>query len=73
MTTKTSLTYNLNRLRQSILKKAFEGNLVPQDPADEPAEKLLEKIRQARGQTVNNRNLKTKSKNIRGNRTSAII
>ena len=32
-------------LRQSILKKAFEGRLVPQDPKDEPAEKLLERIR----------------------------
>ena len=33
------------RLRQSILKKAFEGRLVPQDPSDEPAEKLLERIK----------------------------
>ncbi|KNY28987.1 hypothetical protein [Pseudobacteroides cellulosolvens] len=32
-------------LRQSILKKAFEGKLVPQDPNDEHAEKLLERIR----------------------------
>ena len=36
------------RLRQSILKRAFEGRLVPQDPSDEPAEALLERIRAAR-------------------------
>ncbi len=32
-------------LRQSILKWAFEGRLVDQDPNDEPAEVLLERIR----------------------------
>ena len=31
-------------LRQSILKKAFEGKLVPQDPSDEPATVLLGRI-----------------------------
>ena len=35
-------------LRQSILKRAFEGKLVPQNPEDEPAEKLLERIREER-------------------------
>jgi type I restriction enzyme S subunit len=35
-------------LRQSILKKAFEGRLVPQDPNDEPASALLERIRAVR-------------------------
>ena len=33
------------RLRQSILKRAFEGKLVPQDPNDEPAEVLLARIK----------------------------
>lgn len=36
------------RLRQAILKKAFEGKLVPQDPNEEPASVLLERIRAAR-------------------------
>ena len=31
-------------LRQSILKKAFSGKLVPQDPSDEPAATLLQRI-----------------------------
>ena len=31
-------------LRQSILKKAFAGQLVPQDPNDEPASELLNRI-----------------------------
>jgi type I restriction enzyme S subunit len=35
-------------LRQSILKNAFSGKLVPQDPSDEPAEKLLDRIRNTR-------------------------
>ncbi|MBN1641969.1 MAG: restriction endonuclease subunit S [Anaerolineae bacterium] len=33
-----------HRLRQSVLKCAFEGRLVPQDPDDEPASALLARI-----------------------------
>lgn len=36
------------RLRQSILKWAFEGRLADQDPTDEPAAVLLERIRAER-------------------------
>ena len=35
----------ISRLRQSVLAAAFSGKLVPQDPADEPASALLERLR----------------------------
>ena len=47
-------------LRQSILKSAFSGKLVPQDPNDEPASKLLEKIKAAKQQLENNKPTKKK-------------
>ncbi len=39
---------NSEALRQSILKKAFSGQLVPQDPNDEPPSELLTHIRKER-------------------------
>ncbi len=38
----------LDRLDQAILAKAFRGELVPQDPADEPASVLLARIKATR-------------------------
>ena len=39
---------SLTQLDQSILAKAFRGELVPQDPRDEPASELLARIRTTR-------------------------
>jgi type I restriction enzyme S subunit len=38
----------IDRLTPALLAKAFRGELVPQDPTDEPASVLLERIRAAR-------------------------
>jgi type I restriction enzyme S subunit len=35
----------VDKLTPALLARAFRGELVPQDPNDEPAEKLLERIR----------------------------
>lgn len=43
-----STSARLSTLDQSILAKAFRGELVPQDPNDEPASVLLERIRAER-------------------------
>jgi type I restriction enzyme, S subunit len=41
----------MKKFKQSVLASAFKGELVPQDPNDEPAEKLLEKIEVGRKTT----------------------
>lgn len=45
----TSARRLIDRLDQAVLAKAFRGELVPQDPSDEPASVLLERIRAERG------------------------
>jgi type I restriction enzyme, S subunit len=55
---------DFNQLDRSILAKAFRGELVPQDPNDEPAAALLERIRAEREQTSTPKQRgKTTSKN----------
>ncbi|MBO5579468.1 MAG: restriction endonuclease subunit S [Prevotella sp.] len=48
------------RLKKSILQEAIEGRLVPQDPNDEPASVLLDKIRKEKEQLVKEGKLKKK-------------
>lgn len=43
----------LDYLERAVLAKAFRGELVPQDPDDEPASVLLERIRAARAEQSN--------------------
>jgi type I restriction enzyme S subunit len=42
----------IDHLDQAVLAKAFQGELVPQNPSDEPASVLLERIRTERGAAV---------------------
>lgn len=63
-TLKKSASAELTSLTQSLLAKAFRGELVPQDPNDEPASKLLERIandRQQKTKTKSSTKIKTRS------------
>ena len=49
VTTKRGWKQVINKMDiiiQSILAKAFRGELAPQNPNDEPAEKLLERVKE---------------------------
>ena len=51
---------NAQQLRNSILQEAIEGRLVPQDPNDEPASILLDRIRKEKEILVKEGKLKKK-------------
>ena len=61
-------TYVMNgkQLKNSILQWAIQGKLVPQDPNDEPASVLLEKIRQEKERLI-------KEKKIKRDKNASII
>jgi len=54
---------DLEQLDQSILAKAFRGELVPQDPTDEPASILLDRIRAEREKNQKNKKADKGKKN----------
>ena len=60
-----SLLLQSNYMKNSILKKAFEGKLVPQDPNDEPAEILLEKIKAEKEQLIQKQKASRSTKNVK--------
>jgi type I restriction enzyme S subunit len=53
---------HVEKLTQSILAKAFRGELVPQDPNDEPASVLLETLRQQRNNNKGNKHPQARTK-----------
>ena len=53
---------NYEQLKNSILQEAIEGRLVPQDPSDEPAAVLLQRIREEKARLIKEKKIK-KDKN----------
>jgi len=53
---------NTKQLRQKILDLAIRGELIPQDPTDEPASVLLERIRAEKEQLIKDKKLKRDKK-----------
>lgn len=57
----SELTHQLDlvkQLRQSYLREAMQGKLVPQDPNDEPASVLLEKIKDEKERLIKEKKIK---------------
>ena len=53
---------NAQQLKNSILQMAIQGKLVPQDPDDEPASVLIERIREEKEKLIKEKKIK-KEKN----------
>ncbi|MGF1746396.1 restriction endonuclease subunit S [Vibrio minamisatsumaniensis] len=49
---------SIDQLKQTILQLAVMGKLVPQDPTDEPAAKLLERIAEEKAQLIKDKKIK---------------
>ncbi|MBN1664815.1 MAG: restriction endonuclease subunit S, partial [Deltaproteobacteria bacterium] len=61
----------IDKLTQSILAKAFRGELVPQDPNDEPASELLKRIKAEKAKTIaESKTQKTETKTTRRRKSS---
>ncbi len=70
-TTLQGNTDSLEKLNQSILAKAFRGELVPQDPSDEPASELLARIQAERAAAAATSKKPKRSKRDAANKTSS--
>ena len=58
MISNEKITMNGKQLKNSILQWAIQGKLVPQDPNDEPASVLLDKIRQEKERLIKEKKIK---------------
>jgi len=56
---------NLEKLQLTVLNQALEGKLVPQDPNDESAEIILQKIKQEKEQLKQKEKSKKRKKNVK--------
>ena len=53
-----TLDFDAQALRERILDLAMRGKLVPQDPNDEPASVLLEKIKTEKAELIKEKKIK---------------
>jgi len=61
----TTRPEHIHQLRQTILNLAVRGKLVPQDPNDEPAAHLIERVREWRVEAIKNRLIRSPRKPLK--------